>query len=169
MPSPLAHAAAGYALYRILRVPDAAEPRLLRATIAFSLLPDADSLVGLAGRDFLRYHNNISHSLGFVVGAGLLAGMLFGRGQERFWRWFSAGSLAYGFHLSLDYWATRRGLLLLWPFSSRRFISPAKLFYGFQWGRGIWSMTHVWTLLTELLFSLALIAGTRWLTKRMKV
>ena len=169
MPSPLAHAAAGYALYRILRVSGAAEPRLLRATIAFSLLPDVDSLVGLAGRNFYRYHNNITHSFGFVMVAGILTGTLFGWRKGRFWRWFSAGSLAYSFHLGLDYWATRRGLLLLWPFSSRRFISPVKLFYGFQWGRGIWSITHVWTLLTELLFSLALITGTRWLTKRMKV
>ena len=169
MPSPLAHIAAGYAVYRLLRSPEAAEPKLLGTTIAFSLLPDADSLVGLAGRNFYRYHNNISHSLGFVMVAGILTGTFFGWRKGRFWRWFSASSLSYSFHLILDYWATRRGLLLLWPFSSRRFISPAKLFYGFQWGRGIWSITHVWTLLTELLFSLALIAGTRWLTKRMKV
>lgn len=169
MPSPLAHTAAGYVVYRLLRPPGVSEPKLLGTTIAFSLLPDADSLVGLASRNFARYHNNISHSLGFVMAAGILAGMLLGWGKGRFWHWFSAGSLAYGFHLVLDYWSTRRGLLLFWPVSSRRFIAPFKLFYGFQWGLGVWSITHLWTLLTELLFGLALLAGTRWLTKRLKV
>lgn len=167
MPSPLAHSAAGYAIYRLLRQ-SRAEPQLLGTTIAFSLLPDADSLVGVAGRDFERFHNNISHSLGFVIASSLLAGMLLGRGHGRFWRYFSAAFLAYGFHLGLDYWSTRRGLLLFWPLSSRRFVSPTKLFYGFQWGRGILSVTHLWTALTELIFGMVLVVGVSWLTKRLK-
>jgi hypothetical protein len=168
MPSPLAHTAAGFAIYNLLRSPEVAKPKLFWTTTLFSLLPDADSLVGLLSRDFYRFHNNISHSLGFAIAAGALAGTLLGWGKGLFWRWFSAGFLAYALHLGLDYWATRRGILLLWPFSNRRFISPTKLFYGFQWGRGIWSKTHLWTVLTELLFGLALIAGMRWLTKRQR-
>lgn len=168
MPSPLAHIATGYALYQILRVPGEENNQLLGASVVFSLLPDLDSLIGLAGRDFIRYHNNISHSLGFSVAAGMLSGLLLGRNKKRFGRWFAVGILATGLHLSLDYWATRRGLLLLWPLSSRRFISPARLFYGFRWGAGIRSMTHLWTLLTELLFGLVLLVSANWLANRIK-
>lgn len=168
MPSPLAHTVAGYAVYRLLRAPNTSEPRLLLAAVTFSLLPDLDALVGLAGRDFGRYHNNVSHSVGFAAGAGILAGFLMGRRQGEFWRWFSAGFLAYGLHLGLDYWATRRGLLMLWPLSSRRFSSPKKLFYGFQWGRGICSATHIWTAVTELLSALALVSAVRWFRTRLK-
>lgn len=168
MPSPLAHSAAGFAVYNMLRPSEKADSELLRVSILFSVLPDLDSLVGLLGRDFYRFHNNISHSLGFALAAGSVAGLVWGWGKGLFWRWFSAGFLAYAFHLGLDYWSTRRGIILLWPFSKRRFISPTKLFYGFQWGRGLWSKTHIWTMLTELLFGLALITGLRWLTKRLK-
>ena len=76
MPSPLAHTAAGFAVYNFLRSREEAESKLFRVTILFSLLPDADSLVGLVSRDFIRFHNNISHSLGFAIAAGAMAGLM---------------------------------------------------------------------------------------------
>jgi inner membrane protein len=168
MPSPIAHTAAGIAIYELLHVSEERDSRLLWTTILFSILPDADSVLGLAGRDFIRFHNNVSHSLGFAAAAGALAGTFFGWGKGLFWRGFSAGFLAYGFHLGMDYWSTRRGIILFWPFSKRRFVSPKKLFYGFQWGLGFWNKAHLWTALTELLFGLVLTAGVRVLTKRLR-
>jgi hypothetical protein len=168
MPSPLAHAAAGYAVYRIFRSSDAIEPELFTASLAFSLLPDLDSVAGLIGQNFAHYHNNVSHSVGFMIGAGVLAGTLFHRRQEGFFRWYLVGLMSYGFHLALDYWSTRRGILLLWPFSNRRFTSPKRLFYGLKWGRGIKSATHIWTAFTELIFGLMLVTTIRWLTKRQR-
>jgi hypothetical protein len=166
MPSPLAHTAAGFAIHDLLQLTDEKESEQLGVAILFSLLPDADSLLGLAAQDFARFHNNISHSLGFAVGAGVLSGIGWGWRKGLFWRYFSTGMLAYCLHLGLDYWATRRGILLFWPISERRFVSPIKLFYGFQWGRGVWSMTHLWTALTESLFGLSLFVWMHCLRKR---
>jgi hypothetical protein len=70
MPSPLAHLAAGYTIYRLSRRHEPQPslgrvgplPGLLAVTAAFSLLPDIDSAVGLLLRDFGRFHNNATHS-----------------------------------------------------------------------------------------------------------
>lgn len=156
MPSPLAHIAAACALHEVAGRRPEMKTDTLGLILICSLLPDIDAFVGLARRDFGRYHNNLTHSLAFAAAAGALAGWWTRRRAGVFSLGFRSGFLAYAGHLALDYWSTRRGLLLLWPLSTRRFVSPRRLFYGFRWGRGVWSRTHLWTIFTELAFAFVL-------------
>jgi inner membrane protein len=127
-----------------------------------SLLPDLDALFGVLLGSFARRHNNISHSVTFGVLAGVIAGLI-ARVTDRhaFFRWFSISFVSYSLHLLLDYWSTRRGLLLLWPLSGRRFVAPVKLFYGFRWSEKLVSRHHVRTVVTELLFALLVVTLAR--------
>ena len=78
MPSPLAHMAMGYVIHKIYRQKAVSETSLqglwarlgwVIVPLAVSLIPDSDSVLGLAAGDFGRFHNNATHSLivGLVV------------------------------------------------------------------------------------------------------
>lgn len=171
MPSPLAHLTAAYVVYRVARryEPEpalkgvGALPGLLLATAGFSLLPDGDSVAGLLGGDFGRFHNQGTHSLLVAAAVALLfgAGMRWWRGQGfRFW---SGMALAcYGLHVLMDAATNGRGVMALWPLTAGRFHFPFILFYGFHWSQGLWSVRHLWTLLTESLFALVVVLLLRW-------
>ena len=171
MPSPLAHTAAGIALYLVGR-PALSEketprtgriPTLGLVTVGFSLLPDIDSVVGLLTGNFGRYHNNLTHSL-FV---GLVLSLLpaaYGRrrGGAGAAVWYLAALLPYALHLLMDAANVGRGIMALWPLTTDRFQLPFPLFYGFHWSDGLLSVRHIWTFVTEALFALALLGGTRF-------
>lgn len=168
MPSPIAHTAVGYTIYQAYIHLNSDQPseksrrRLLITITSISLLPDLDSLFGITLGDFGRRHNNISHSLVFGTMAGLVAGTVtHTKVGARFRQWFLLTFITYFSHLWLDYWSTRRGIMLLWPFSKKRFASPVKMFYGFRWNTRPWSTIHLWTVLTELLFAVFTIVLTR--------
>ncbi len=172
MPSPIAHSAAGYAFYRIFRrqLPKLASkrtltvPRLLVVAVAFSMLPDVDSVVGLLAGDFGRYHNNLTHSLFVAVGVGIGAGILgkiFRIG--RFADLFSLALLCYGSHVVMDAATVGKGVMALWPMTDERFLSPVPLFAGFHWSEGWWHRRHWWTAATELVFGgLVVLLMQRW-------
>lgn len=169
MPSPIAHLTAGYIVYRIARgyaaPPDAAmagaetgqvTPNardLLLTSAAFSLLPDVDSLAGLLLGNFGRYHNNVTHSL--LVGAGLALGFggVMSWRRHGFWLWFLAAAGCYSTHVLMDAATMGRGVMALWPLSSRRYALPLTLFYGLHWSEGWLSVRHLWTVATELVFT----------------
>lgn len=158
MPSPLAHSAMGYAIYRAQAENKEMgrtlfAPRLLLVTLFLSLLPDLDSVAGIILGDFGRYHNNISHSLfvGVMV-ALLIAGIVWWRRRAGVVFWFLLVLVCYEAHVLMDYVTQGRGVMLLWPFSSARYSTPFTLFYGLRWSEGILSVNHVWTLINELAF-----------------
>ncbi|HLA97828.1 MAG TPA: metal-dependent hydrolase [Anaerolineales bacterium] len=173
MPSPFAHTAAGYLIYRCYKrkLPDG---RVKILTIPFqlivlavlSLLPDLDALPGIIMGDLGRFHNNASHSL--VVGG--IAALIFSAAASRVYKspmkvWFVVALTAYELHLVMDFFTGDRGVMLLWPLTATRFSSPIKLFVGLQWGKGLFSIWHLWTLFTEALFFLLilmLVNLSRW-------
>lgn len=167
MPSPIAHAAVGYLVYRKALKSRPAEPGrkvlgipvLLLSAIVFSLLPDLDSVVGILMQDFGRFHNNGTHSLviGLIVAA--LFGLVFSGGQrKRFLFWFFFVLAAYELHVIMDAFTYGRGVKAFWPFSEARFLSPVFLFFGLHWSDGFFSFSHVITLITETVFSVLLLA-----------
>lgn len=169
MPSPIAHTAAAYAVYRSFdgraqkdTVPKAAAPVLLTAAVVLSLLPDLSSLAALFGGDLSTVHNNWEHSLMVALVVAVLLGsavqLRTGRG---FSRWFWLALVCYSLHLIMDLFTVGRGVMLLWPFSSERLSPPFKLFYGLHWSDGWLSTRHWWTLLTETVFALVLIVLVR--------
>jgi inner membrane protein len=183
MPSPIGHAVAGYAIYKIcaVRYPERAAPRigpvprLLAATVGLSLLPDLDFLPGLLVGDFDRYHNAISHSLFFGVVVALLIGTLMWLiGRSHFLFWFGLTLLCYELHVIMDFFIDGRGVMLLWPLSPDRLKSPVKLFYGLHRSDGWVSIRHLWTLLTELVFAVFVILTMnsvidKWMKKSIEV
>ncbi|HUM69857.1 MAG TPA: metal-dependent hydrolase, partial [Chloroflexota bacterium] len=144
-------------------------PGLLLVTAGFSLLPDVDSVVGLLSGDFGRFHNNATHSL-FV---GTAVSLLFGAGMKwrrgRGFRFWSVVALAcYSLHILMDAATWGRGVMALWPFTQNRFHFPFILFYGLHWSQGWLSARHLWTLLTETLFVVLVVAVLSFLGVRAK-
>lgn len=182
MPSPIAHSAVGYVIYRAQRGRLSGErfrwqrrftvPLLI--TLGLSLAPDADSLVGFALGDLGRYHNTVSHSLiagvAFALVVGLVAvlvALVAGQNQHgRFGRWFLIALLCYESHVIMDFFTIGDGVMLFWPFSVERFISPVPLFYGLHWSHGWISVWHLWTFVSELGFGIVLLVLVRLFSRR---
>lgn len=160
MPSPLVHAVAGYAGYSLIALRQTTPHsrtgrlRLLLASFISSCLPDADALVGIIIGEIGRAHNGITHSVPFGLLSSSFAGALFqGVGAISFFRGLIFGFLLHMLHLLLDLLGrNKRGLMLLAPFSFRRFRIPLRIFYGVRWDQGVFSKKHLWTLGTEMLF-----------------
>jgi hypothetical protein len=174
MPSPIAHTAVAYTVYRLSRTyaPPLNKignvPTLLFITTGFSLLPDIDSGVGILTGDFGRFHNNLTHSLfvGLTV-ATIFAVVMRWRGHG-FAFWFLLSLLCYQLHIVMDAGGVSRGVMALWPFTSARFVSPVPFFYGFHWSDGLISLRHLWTLLTELGFTAVLLTIVHFLLHHQK-
>jgi membrane-bound metal-dependent hydrolase YbcI (DUF457 family) len=161
MPSPIAHSILGFLVFRQVgrrrawqRYPEPKQKaKLLTATVAFSLLPDLDAVAGFLAGDLAAFHNQWSHSFitGFVV--ALVLGSLMGiGGRGGFWKWFLLILACYELHVIADYFTYGRGVMLFWPLSLRRYVSPFSLFYGVRWSQGLFSLNHLWTLATEAVF-----------------
>lgn len=153
----------GYVIYRFFknRVPEnlnkreASLPLVLILAVGFSLLPDFDSVAGVLVGNFGRFHNNITHSL--VV--GVLVALTFAIitrtiVKSGFWIWFGIFTLGYSLHILTDFLTFgERGIMLFWPLSHERFVSPVKLFYGVRWSADLLSPVHLNTLLNEFAFA----------------
>lgn len=161
MPSPLAHLAAGYSIYRIVRYAAASSARLaaalrpglllLPACLAFSMLPDGDSALGVLFRDMGAYHNQWSHSLFFALVPFTLVVLLAAAwpGERSPLAWGVLCLLSYHLHVVLDALCAGRGVMLFWPVTSQRYLLPTLPFFGLRWSEGVISFEHLKTLLNE--------------------
>ncbi len=173
MPSPLAHLSAGYMIYRGSRgrALDRTRGRFFTVIqalllIFLSQLPDIDSVAGFLADDFGAYHNQFTHSLFVGVPAAAVVAVAARLARlKRAMLWFWVALLSYELHVVMDYFTVGRGVRLFWPFIEQRFQAPVKLFYGFHWSQGFFSIHHLWTVLTEAIFVLV-VAGGWWLLMR---
>lgn len=161
MPSPIAHSAIGYVIYRLSRSNRPAKkgmkvvsPIHLIVIVGFSLIPDVDFIAGVLFRDLSRFHNNGTHSLILGLAVALISSFLFSlKRRSAFSIWFWLILVSYQMHIVLDFFTYgSRGVMLLWPILSMRFESPVKLFYGVRWSEGWISGHHLWTLVSEVGF-----------------
>ena len=161
MPSPIAHAAMGYLVYRAIRprVPEEASayvgpvPRLLIAAVSLSLVADLDSVPGILSGNFERFHNNFTNSLVFGLAIATAVGAVAWLNRRAgFRRWFAIALVSYELHVLMDFFTIGRGVMLVWPFSPDRLEPPVHLFYGLRWSEGLASPRHLVTLMTELGF-----------------
>lgn len=174
MPSPIAHLGVGYAIYRHYkdRIHEDQHniwklPFQLIMVAGLSMLPDLDVIPAILFRDMRAYHNNISHSLFFAVPVALLVAGVFHRAyRSNFWLLFLICLISYDLHVIMDALTAERGVLMFWPLSHTRIASPVKIFYGLQWGLGWFSPWHLWTIFTETLFSVIVIAAMNYFEKR---
>lgn len=161
LPSPIAHAATGYAIYRIIASRKTETnvrrigplPIMLVIVVTLSFLPDFDFIPGILVGDYDAFHNSYSNSIivGFLL--ALLIGLVTSTGKRaRFTFWFLVALIAYELHVLMDYLGAGRGTMLFWPLTEQRYISPVQLFYGLHRSDGLWSIRHVWTVVTETIF-----------------
>ena len=169
MSSPIAHLACGHVIHRAAAhasratgLPSAANGF---AAAFFSLAPDLDFAAAWIARDIEGYHNQVSHSLVFVLGIGILGAAVFrAAGRPVRMRAFAFFAFACGAaHLAVDVFTRGRGLMLFWPFSTRRFISPWPLFQGVRWDEGWLSASHFVTLGQDAVFAATLLGLTGWI------
>lgn len=166
MPSPLIHTAAGYLIYRYsqrkLPVVDQRSfgplPILLAITVIFAMLPDFDALLGLMVGDIGRYHNQGTHSLVVGLAISLIFAICLGfRKKSSFLVWFLVLLIGYESHVILDYFTRGgRGVMLIWPLSTERFVPPFTFFHGVRWSQGLYTSEHILTVASELLIVLGI-------------
>jgi membrane-bound metal-dependent hydrolase YbcI (DUF457 family) len=130
MPSPIGHALSGVAIAwtaSLAEPRDAAgrtvSDRWLPVYVALAAAPDLDLLVHGA-------HRTATHSVTAMLLVIIVATAV--TGQVTRWHVALLCGISYGSHLLLDWLAADnyppRGIQLLWPFSSRWFISDVDLF-----------------------------------------
>ncbi len=166
MPSPIAHGAAGYALYRAFgaRLEEKTGPapwssrRVLFIIVALSLLPDLDVIPGILLGDLNGIHNSLANSIlvGVLV-AFAIGGVTWFAGRMAARDSFLVTLISYWLQVAMDYFTAERGVMLFWSLTSKRFIAPIQLFYGFHYSEGLISIRHFWTVVTELAFALVLL------------
>ena len=174
MPSPIAHLGAGYAMYRYYRRKLPQESERFRKSalpalfvMGLSLLPDLDIVPAIIYRDLHTYHNNFSHSLFLGIPAAVLIAAIFCRiCHSDFWLWFLVCLISYDLHILMDLLTAERGVMLFWPLSQNRFVSPVRIFYGLKWGLGWFSLSHLWTMLTESVFVSVLVLILNYFDRR---
>lgn len=174
MPSPIAHTAVGYVLYKIYYA-DSAQPVYRRlpknglaliSVIALSLLPDLDVIPALFFGNISYFHNNFTHSLGCGIMVAVIIGVLVQVTQGGgFKYWFIFALLSYELHVIMDYFTIGRGVMLLWPISDERYEPAIKLFYGLRRSNGLLTLDHLWTIGNEIFFVTLLLLLNRWYTK----
>ena len=135
MPTPVGHAIAGLAtgwfsdaLVRLRHTtPGRAAARLTIACVAAAVAPDLDIL--------FRIHRTYTHSVGAAMLAGAVAWLVARRQSSALGSPAVAGltvAVAYSTHVLLDWLAKDTappyGLMALWPFSSRFYLSGANIF-----------------------------------------
>lgn len=175
MPSPLAHSIAGFVVYRWsqrrlskrgqLKVEDPAEasapsaavqrwPALSKIAgifglVCLSLLPDFDVIAAVFYRDMTGFHNQGWHSLLVGCAVAPLVGLIFG-GRRRWRHWTLLTWACFELHVLMDAFSMGRGVMLMWPLSSQRFVPPFYFFHGVRWAEGWWAWDHLFTLINEL-------------------
>ena len=176
MPSPIAHLGVGYAIYRHYKHKLPVDqkhiwkfPLQMIMVTGLSMLPDLDVIPAIVFRDMKTYHNNISHSLLFAIPVAFLVALLFRSiYRSNSWLLFLICLLSYDLHIIMDALTPERGVMMFWPLSQNRFVSPIGIFYGLKWGFGWFSIWHLWTIVSESVFVLVLMVVMNYLDKRNK-
>jgi hypothetical protein len=166
-PSPIAHSAMGYFIFRLFRVrkPDwlkkSKYPNLtfFLIVVGLSMLPDIDMIPALLTGDMLGWHNHWTHSL--IVGLGVALGIgAIGWWKDRnFGFWFLVSLVSYEMHIIMDLFTYGdRGSIIWWPITSERYVGTVNLFFGVRWSQGLFALIHLLTLFSELVFAFAIVA-----------
>ncbi|MFT5423079.1 MAG: membrane-bound metal-dependent hydrolase YbcI (DUF457 family) [Phycisphaerales bacterium] len=167
MPSPIAHTSL---LFLALPAAQGAATLTLPRRVALAAMlavllvaPDLDFAVSLLNlADAKAAHGTWTHSLIIAIPAGILfagcARFVFPAGaRPGFIRLGLVGAAAYASHVLMDWtnwgFGNARGIQLLWPLSTDRFLSPVHAFVGLRWSEPGAYGSHLLTLSTELLFA----------------
>jgi inner membrane protein len=173
MPSPIGHSLIGYIIYRASPMPVKAPPwQLIIFCLIAANAPDFDFLPGLLIGNAARFHHGPSHSIGFAILFGLVAGVFFLR---RLYGFVISASL-YLSHVLLDYLvldpSPPHGVPLFWPLSYEYYMAPFAFFPGVVYTPifsdsilFLFTFHNLLTISTEILFFLPLLIFTSFWKK----
>ena len=175
MPSPIGHALAGLATAWISTgaaarrtdpLPPTTRLQLTIACVAAAVAPDIDLL--------FHAHRSYSHSVGAAAIAGVIAWLAAhargpgGAGRHAVTIGITVG-FAYATHILLDWLgrdtATPLGVMALWPFSSRFYLSGADLFTGISrryWRPNEFIYGNLRSVARELVVLAPAVAAAAW-------
>jgi inner membrane protein len=170
MPSPIAHSATGYAIYKLFPSNEATSGKVknyvyVLIVILTANVPDLDFIIQVFTGQ--RYHHGFTHSVAFVLLASVIIFISCCLFKRRLYRkvYFTV-VLIMTSHLVLDYFTDGgAGIQLFWPFSEERFISPVSLFPAVHHSRGLFHISHFRFITFELGYSAVLFGGL-WAWKR---
>lgn len=149
MPTPIGHALAGYFIYRAGGAYKRTDHRrLFVLCLAMAVVADLDFLPGIFYGQPALYHHGISHSLGFALGAGLIAAGISGRDKDTFLTYWGLLFLAYATHPIMDLFEPDKrppyGVPLFWPMNGDYFQAPFQIFWGVHHAARTSSSTAEW-------------------------
>ena len=180
MPSPVAHSAAGIALYLLIynnntnfRKSGLKPPLLLALAVFLANLPDFDFIPGFLIGDPNRFHHGISHSLIFALSIASLVYLMVKKTMAVLdvKKLYLLLVLTLSSHVVLDFltWDGSEpfGVPMFWPFSSDYVISPHSFFMGVTRSgesnlvflASLFNKHNLMSLLGEVFFSLGILAS----------
>lgn len=177
MPSPVAHTLAAYSLM-ITMDPTLVQNRqrnslALGSAFVFGNLADADFVVAQFSSETYLRHHYFSHSIPFALLVTAVIWLLLRLARRRSAeRWTVLLGAAYFTHLLLDYMtedgSVPRGIPLLWPFTTRHFMSPILIFYSIHRGdwQDIFSPENMLALLVEMSVMVPISLISLWFARR---
>lgn len=185
MPLPIAHSTAGVSVYLLFRKESHGKSHkeellLLVLCLTCSNLPDLDIVPGILIGQPAIFHPSFSHSILACFGMAIVTYLLVNNKLEDISRKivFICCITSIFSHLVLDYFSSippgHRGLLLLWPFDLRNYISNFPLFHNVHQVDGstyvfllsLFNIKNFLAIIIEFLFSGILISMVMVLKRR---
>lgn len=149
MATPVGHALAGYLIFSVAEGSKRSDRwSFLGLSILMAAGPDLDFIPGILLGSPIRYHQGVSHSLGFAIGMGFIMAIAYSLKRGRVVLDWGLFSLAYSSHLAIDLLGPSRsslhGLPLLWPFYGRNFTAPVHILPGVHHAGSTYATTSDW-------------------------
>jgi len=176
MPTPVGHTLAGLAIWSLVEKPSSVRGSFkgrcaywMLFCVVASNIPDADFILW-DGNGFALsglYHHGATHSIGFALGLGAVAGgWMWARGSDMAMKVFVLTSLLYATHVFMDilvvdtYYPNGVGAPALWPISGVYLIIP--LMPGVSRGDPF-SPSSVWAMFLEIIvYGAVFMAAVIW-------
>lgn len=139
MPSPVAHSLVGLAIGRVFEPEEPHRPWLWFGVAVLSAnAADLDFAAGLVSHGINDLHRGPSHSFAAAVIYGAVVAALLWPLGFAYLRTFSVTALVYASHVVLDVFSGEAragdGLMMFWPLSTDRYMSPVPIFNGIRHG-----------------------------------
>lgn len=170
MPTPVGHTIIGVALgcgYLMPRGRLAAgfqilweQRALFFVILLMANLPDVDYIPGILKGQINAFHHEYTHTLGWIVAVAVASWLLWRRAERVGWTVFAVLFAALASHLIADFFSDDGnppyGILALWPFTDRFYISPVSIFWSLR--KATWNDVFQWYNVRAALYEALILA-----------
>lgn len=120
-------------------------------------LPDIDYLPGVLMGEINAFHHWYTHTLGWIAAVAVASWLLWRRTERAGWVVFALLLAALASHLAADLFSADGsapyGIMALWPFTDRFYISPDSIFWSLR--KTTWSDVFQWYNVQAALYETA--------------